>query len=90
MKESKPFIIEIIPHGINKGLAVEFIAKRHGIKREEIICIGDSENDLTMIEYAGLGVCVASGSSVAKEKADVIAPSCNDDPIKWLIDTYCK
>lgn len=87
---SKPFIIEIIPHGINKGLAVEFMAKRHGIKREEIICIGDSENDLTMIEYAGLGVCVASGSSVAKEKADVIAPSCNDDPIKWLIDTYCK
>ena len=87
---SKPFIIEIIPHGINKGLAVDFIAKRHGIKKDEVICIGDSENDLTMIEYASVGACVSSGSPVAKEKADVIAPSCDDDPIKWLIDAYCK
>lgn len=85
---SKPFIIEIIPSGVSKGLAVKKLAEKYGIKREEIICVGDSENDLTMIEYAGLGVVVASGSEIAKEKADVIAPGMNDDPITWVIEKY--
>lgn len=87
---SKPFIIEIIPHGIDKGLAVKFIAERHGIKREEIICVGDSENDLPMLEYAGLGVCVDTGSEKAKRAAKVIAPGKDDAPITWVIEKYGK
>ena len=83
---SKPFICEIIPHGVSKGSAVARLAERYGIKREEVICIGDSDNDLTMIEYAGLGVCVAGGSPAAKKAASLIAPDCDDDPITWLID----
>ncbi len=85
---SKPFITEMIPHGISKGVAVKKLAEKYGIKREEIICIGDSDNDLTMIDYAGLGVCVKSGSENAKRAADVLAPDLDDDPISWLIDTY--
>ena len=87
---SKPFIIEIIPHGINKGLAVKYIAERNGIRREETICIGDSENDLTMLEYGGLSVCVGSGSETAKNAATVIAPGCDDDAVTWVINTYGK
>ena len=86
---SKPFICEIIPHGVSKGVAVMDLAAKHGIKKEEVICIGDSDNDLTMLECAGLGVCVAGGSPAAKKAASVIAPDCDDDPITWLIDTYC-
>ena len=85
---SKPFIIEIIPHGISKGVAVKKLADRYGIKREEVICIGDSDNDLTMLEYGGLSVCVKNGSPRAKSASDVIAPDCDDDPIAWLIEKY--
>ena len=71
---------------LEQGSAVARLAERYGIKREEVICIGDSDNDLTMIEYAGLGVCVAGGSPAAKKAASLIAPDCDDDPITWLID----
>lgn len=85
---SKPFIVEMIPHGVNKGTAVKKLAEKYGIRREEIIGIGDSDNDLPLIEYAGLGVCVAGGSERAKKAADVLAPDCDDDPITWLITNY--
>jgi Cof subfamily protein (haloacid dehalogenase superfamily) len=88
INRSKPFIIEIVPHGINKGLAVEFVAKRHGINREDVICVGDSENDLTMLAAAGLSVCVANGSEEVKKNVDVIAPDCDDDPVSWVIRKY--
>lgn len=87
---SKPFIVEIIPHGTDKGVAVAFIADRHGISREEIVCVGDSENDVPMLKYAGVGVCVGSGSAKAKEAADDVAPGCDDDPVTWVINKYGK
>lgn len=83
---SKPYIIEIIPKGISKAVAVEKLAKRHGIKREEIICIGDSENDIPMIDCAGLGVAVANASDEVKSYAQVIAPGNNDGGVAWTID----
>lgn len=86
---SKPFIIEIIPKGVSKGLAVQKLAEKLGINREEVMCIGDSENDLTMIEYAGLGVVVATGTEIAKRAADVIAPGMDDDPVTWVLENYC-
>lgn len=85
---SKPFIIEIIPKEISKGKAVEFLAKKYGLKREEIICVGDSDNDLTMLEYAGLPVCVRGGSERAIATAKIIAPDCDDDAVSWVIDNY--
>lgn len=85
---SKPFIIEIIPKTISKAKAVESIAKRRGIKREEIICVGDSENDLTMLTYAGLGVAVSNASDYVKSFVKVVAPDNNSDGVAWVIDNY--
>ena len=85
---SKPFIVEIVPHGVSKGTSVAGLAEKYGIKREEIICVGDSDNDIPMLEYGGLGVCVKNGSEGAKKAADVIAPDCDDDPITWIINRY--
>lgn len=85
---SKPYIIEIIPKGISKASAVAALATKYNIKREEVICVGDSENDLPMIEYAGLGVAVANASDFVKSKADFIAPSCDDNGLQYVIDTF--
>ncbi len=83
---SKPFIIEIVLKSINKGSAVANLAKKYNIKREEIICVGDSENDISMLSYAGLGIAVGNGNKIAKEHADLIAPSADDDAIAWIIN----
>jgi Cof subfamily protein (haloacid dehalogenase superfamily) len=70
--------IEINNRGVSKGNAVKALAQKYGIKREEIICIGDNENDLSMIEYAGLGVAMGNAIDSVKEIADYVTSS-NDD-----------
>lgn len=85
---SKPYIIEIIPKGISKAVAVKKIADKYGISREEIICIGDSENDLPMIEYAGLGIAVGNASEEVKARADAVVPSCDESGLAYAIGKY--
>lgn len=85
---SKPFIIEIINKDVNKGQAVKNLAESLGIKQEEVICIGDSQNDIPMIEYAGLGAVVANGSIEARAAADLIIPANVDDGVAYLINNY--
>lgn len=85
---SKKWMVEIVPIIVNKGVAVARLAKKYKIKREEIICIGDSLNDLAMIEYAGLGVVVENGSRDAKAAADIIAPSNDNDGVAYIINKY--
>ncbi|WP_297521089.1 Cof-type HAD-IIB family hydrolase [uncultured Clostridium sp.] len=63
---------EIMPAGTSKGSAVKKLAQILGFKREEVICIGDSENDLSMIKYAGLGVAMGNAIDIVKENADYI------------------
>lgn len=83
---SKPFIIEIVPNSINKGKAVEKLAQKYNIKREEIICVGDSANDISMLQYAGLGIAVDNADISTKKYADLVAPSCDEDAIAFVID----
>ncbi len=85
---SKKWMVEIVPSTINKGIAVAKLAEKYGIKREEVICIGDSLNDIAMIEYAGLGVAMGNGSIEAKQSADIIAPSNDDDGVAYIINKY--
>ena len=87
--ESRKFLIEIMPAGINKGTAVKFVADKLGIDMKEVICVGDSDNDLSMIKVAGLGVATANALERVKVHADYIAPSCNDSPIADIIYKFC-
>jgi Cof subfamily protein (haloacid dehalogenase superfamily) len=68
---------EVMNHGVSKANALEFILKRYGISSDEVIAIGDSENDYSMIKMAGLGIVMENGEESLKKIADYIAP-CND------------
>ncbi len=85
---SKKWMVEIVPLGVDKGIASAKLAKKLGISREETLCIGDSLNDAPMIEWAGLGVVVANGSDAAKSYADVIMPSCDEEGVAKTILEY--
>lgn len=63
---------EIMPGNSSKGNAVKHLAEMLGFKREEVMCIGDSENDLSMIKYAGIGVAMGNGLQLLKDAADYI------------------
>ena len=87
--ESRKFLIEIMPNGINKGTAVKYVADKLGISMDDVICVGDSDNDLSMIQAAGLGVATENALDRVKIHAKYIAPSCNDSPIADIISKYC-
>ena len=84
--KSTPFFLEILDPSVSKGNAVKLLAEKLGIKREEVICIGDGENDLSMIEYAGCGVAMDNAVSVVKEVAQFHTLSNNDHGVAYAIE----
>lgn len=73
--------IEIMADGVSKGNAVKFIAEYFKIKPEEVICIGDNENDISMIKYAGLGVAMGNAEEKVKEIANYITDTNDNDGV---------
>lgn len=63
---------EIMKKETSKGNAAKELAKVLGIDKEQVICIGDSENDLSMIKYAGLGIAMGNALDLLKEEADYV------------------
>lgn len=79
---------EVMPKGTSKGNAVKILAQMLGIDREEVICIGDSENDLSMIKYAGLGVAMGNALDIVKENADYITDTNSEAGVGKVIQKF--
>lgn len=87
---SEGFYLEMMPYGIDKAYGVSKLLQRLGYSRGQMVCCGDGFNDLSMIEYAGLGVAMANASEQLKEKADYVAPSCDEDGIVDVVERFIK
>lgn len=85
---SEPFFLEILPKGINKANALETLINDVGATREELMAFGDGFNDISMIEYAGMGVAMSNGNDLIKEKADYVAPSNDEDGIVEVLRKF--
>ncbi len=75
---SQKGFIDINPIGSSKGKAVQILAKHFGYNLSEIVIFGDQDNDVSMLEIAGISVAMANGSENAKNISDYITDS-NDD-----------
>jgi len=71
--------MEIFPSGCNKDVGIRILAEKYNIAHEDTVAIGDSDNDVAMIEYAHIGIAVANAMEVLKEKADYITKSNDED-----------
>lgn len=80
--------IEFNKKDVHKASGVAWIAKKLKITRSEVITMGDNTLDLEMIQWAGLGVAVSNACDILKKTADVIAPACGEDAVKWVIDRF--
>lgn len=65
--------VDVTDKQVTKGSAVKELAKYLSIDVNEVICIGDNENDLEMLEVAGLAVAMKNATKTIREKADVIS-----------------
>ena len=83
---SKDNYLELMEPGVNKWQAVSRLAESFGIKAEEIMCIGDSNNDLSMIKNAGIGVAVANAKPQVQQQAKMITASNDNDGVGIAIE----
>lgn len=80
--------IEFVKKGIKKSEAIKFIIEQCHIKQSEVIAIGDSENDIEMLKFAGLGVAVENANFDVKENANFITTSNNQNGVGKVIETF--
>ena len=65
--------VELRPRGVDKGTALMTIATRFGIAQENVLAIGDNDNDCEMLDWAGLSVVPANASPQAKTVASFVS-----------------
>ena len=80
--------LEIIRHGALKGHAVTTLGKMLGISLDEMISVGDSRNDLSMIEITGLSLATSNALDVLKSAADETICSNNENIAEFILNNY--
>ena len=85
---SDPFFLEILPKGIDKAQSLERLLAVIGVKREEMIACGDGYNDLTMVQYAGLGVAMGNGVLPVRKAADYITLTNEEDGVAHVVEKF--
>ncbi|MFX3625040.1 MAG: Cof-type HAD-IIB family hydrolase [Ectobacillus sp.] len=85
---SKPFFLEFTENGVTKGTSLNHLIQKLGITREEVIAMGDSYNDLAMIEFAGLGVAMGNAPDDIKEKAEYVTDTNMNDGVAKVVEEF--
>lgn len=77
---------EILRSDASKWSALAHLAEKWGISTEEICAVGDDQNDVPMIEGAGIGVAMGNAPSHVRDAADLLVPANHDDGLAVLIE----
>lgn len=85
---SKAHYLELTHPSVNKGHALEILAEKLNIRREEVMAIGDSNNDYHMVEYAGFGVAMGNASDRLKGIAQAVTGHNNAHGVAEAIEKY--
>lgn len=81
-------IAEFVPKGFSKAKGIELMCGKLGIDPKDTIAVGDSINDVDMLKYAGIGICMGNGTGPAKECADYITSDIFEDGIYRAMEHF--
>ena len=82
--------VEINDKNAHKGNAIRQLAQHLGLDMSQVLAFGDGSNDITMLQEAGIGVCMENGLDSVKAVADYITDSCDEDGVAKAIYRFCK
>ena len=71
--------IEFVNKGMTKVKAIKIVLDKLNISKENVIAIGDGDNDIEMLEYASLGIAMKNSPDIVKNKADIITKYTNNE-----------
>ncbi len=88
-------ILDILPPGCSKGVALGRLAERRGLRADEIMAIGDNYNDAEMLKFAGHAVLMGNASSellaTGRELGWRVAPTNDEDGVAQVVeDVLCN
>jgi len=83
------YYTEITTKNVDKWETIEYLINKMGIKKEEVIAIGDNMNDKKMIEKAGLGVAMEGSTPEITEIADYITDTNQKEGVAKVLEKYC-
>lgn len=85
---SEPYFLEVMPMGIDKAATLSKLLQLLGLTADQMICCGDGFNDITMLEYAGLGVAMANAKDEVLAAADYVTASNDENGILQVIQKF--
>ncbi|MFS2221494.1 sugar-phosphatase [Pantoea sp. B65] len=86
--KSAPYYLEILNKQVNKGAGVKALADQLGLAREEVMAIGDQENDLAMLEFAGTGVAMGNAIDAVKAISQFVTKTNMEDGVAYAIEKF--
>ena len=72
---SKSNYLEILPRESTKGSAAQVLLNHYGLRAKQAVAFGDSDVDVDMLQYCGLGVAMGNAPKQVKEAADYVTAS---------------
>ena len=85
---SADYFLECVPLGIDKARSLDRLITTLGITKEEVIACGDGYNDLSMINFSGLGVAMSNAADDIKAQSDYVTLSNEEDGIAHVVDKF--
>lgn len=85
---SKTRYLEMVDSGVNKGEALAHLAASLGVRQSEVLAMGDSMNDVDMLEYAGIGVAMGNAGELVRAAADFVTASNSEDGVAVAIERF--
>jgi Cof subfamily protein (haloacid dehalogenase superfamily) len=82
---SEKTLFEILPMGVDKGLALRKLIEYLGVSDDKTVAIGDFDNDVGMLNVAQLAIAVSNASEAALNAADVVTVSNEEDAVAEVI-----
>jgi Cof subfamily protein (haloacid dehalogenase superfamily) len=85
---SQPYYLDVTHPDANKGFVARYLATRYGLEESEVATIGDMPNDILMFEHSGLSIAMGNADPEAKEAADHVTASNEDDGFAKAVDDF--
>jgi Cof subfamily protein (haloacid dehalogenase superfamily) len=85
---SQAYYCDVNAPGINKGRLIDLLMQRLAVPREEILVLGDMENDLQMFARAGFAVAMGNAADAVKRAAQATTLSNDEDGVAAAIERY--
>ena len=79
---------EVIPMGHSKATGMDCVGKHLGIKQKHMVAMGDSTNDLSMLDFAGVSVAMGNSAESIKKRVDFVTKSVEEDGVAYALEHF--